>query len=170
MKQPALTQCQTIIQSNCINESKWINLSNYVFSKKNSLLMKMKLVLYNDQITLFKMADDLSFHSISSVKTIWISILHYHYGLTHWRQDIRLSFRRWHFQVHSLEWRFQILNKFSLKYVSKLLIVSTITLVPNRQQAIIWTNECMFYWCSNASLSLNELNFQGCIDTDTASL
>ena len=30
-------------------------------------------------------------------------------------------------------------------------------LAPNRQQAIIWTNDCLGYWCIYASLSLNEL-------------
>ena len=30
-------------------------------------------------------------------------------------------------------------------------------LVPNRRQAIIWTNDSLFYWRIYASLGLNEL-------------
>ena len=31
-------------------------------------------------------------------------------------------------------------------------------LVPNKQRAIIWTNDGLFYWHINTSLSLNELS------------
>ena len=63
-----------------------------------------------------------------------------------------LPFRRWHFQVHLLEWK--LLNfkwnfteicclGYNWQYGS---IVSDNGLVPNRRQPIIWRNVGMLYW------------------------
>ena len=34
-------------------------------------------------------------------------------------------------------------------------------LVPNRQQAMIWTNDGIAHWCMYASLTLNESTIEG---------
>ena len=74
------------------------------------------------------------------------------------------SFLRRHFHVNFLEWkllnfRYNFIEICSLgsnwQYYS---IGSVNGLVPNRWQAIIWSNGGMFSWCIHVSLSLNELS------------
>ena len=76
-------------------------------------------------------------------------------------------FCRWHFRnafswmkafskMFFLEWKLS--NKISLKCVPNMSgSGSGNGLVSNIQQAIILTNDCMFYKCTHASLGLNEL-------------
>ena len=45
----------------------------------------------------------------------------------------------------------------SLRFTSQYVIIGSDNgLVPNRQQAIIWTNDGLVYWGIYASLGLNE--------------
>ena len=66
-----------------------------------------------------------------------------------------LPFRRWHFQVHFLEWK--VLN-FRWNF-SEICSLGSIIDNMNRQQAIIWNNGGMFYRQIYASLGLHELKF-----------
>ena len=63
--------------------------------------------------------------------------------------------------MHFLEWKCVIFFiKISLKFVPKgpvNNIPALVQMAPIKQQAIIWANDGLAYWCKYASLSLNEL-------------
>ena len=85
-----------------------------------------------------------------------------HGELTHCGRDKTVAISQWHFQMHFLECKlmnFKYFTEmcsllFSWQYV---IIGSNNSLVPNRQQAIIWTNVGQVYWRIYSSLGPNEL-------------
>ena len=61
------------------------------------------------------------------------------------------------FKCISVNEKFWILNKIKLKHVPLGPIYNMAALV--RRQAIIWSNDDMFYWCIYVSLGLNDWTF-----------
>ena len=78
-----------------------------------------------------------------------------------WGQEKWLPFRRRYFKMHLREWKifeFQIISHWHvLGSIWEYVMVGWDNgLAPNMRQVIIWTNDGLVYWCTYASLGLNE--------------
>ena len=69
-------------------------------------------------------------------------------------------FWRCHFLIKFLVWKLLwLISNFLLRVqLNKPVLLQRMAWVPNKQQAIIWTNGGIVYGCIDASLGLNELN------------